>query len=233
MVVGTVRELWNYPVKSMRGECCEHLWLDQRGVIGDRLFAVRNEAGKFGSGKTTRRFCRIDGLFRFRAVYEGDIPHLTFPDGSTLRGDDPAIHAALSTQLGMPVTLSRKAEISHFDAGPIHLLTTASLRTLGESLADGVVDRRRFRPNLLVETEASGFPEDAWLGQDIAVGTEVRLRIVGRTERCVMANFAQDELPHDSRILREVARINAACLGVYADVLTPGAVHTGDHIRLL
>ncbi|MGZ3636809.1 MAG: MOSC domain-containing protein [Ktedonobacterales bacterium] len=233
MISGTVRELWRYPVKSMRGERCERLWLDQRGVIGDRLYAVRDEAGKFGSGKTTRRFRRIDGLFRFRAVYEGEVPLLTFPDGTTLRGDDPAIHAVLSAQLGMPVTLSREAEISHFDAGPLHLLTTASMRTVGESLPECALDGRRFRPNILVETEASGFPEDAWQGQDIAVSADVRLRVAGRTERCVMVGLAQDELPNDSRILREVARVNAACLGVYADVLTPGAIRIGDRIRLV
>src|SRR5579872_802023 len=103
MVIGVVADLWQYPVKSLLGEQRERVWLDQRGVIGDRLYAVRDEAGKFGSGKTTRRFRRIEGLFRFRAVYDGDVPLLTFPDGTTWRGDDPAIHAALSTDLRMPV----------------------------------------------------------------------------------------------------------------------------------
>lgn len=236
MLVGRVQELWRYPVKSMLGERCEQVWLDQRGVIGDRLYAIRDGAGKFGSGKTTRRFRRIAGLFRFRAVYEGDVPLVTFPDGATLRGDHPAIHAALSAQLGMPVTLSREADISHFDAGSLHLLTTASLRTLGGSLAqdsETVLDRRRFRPNIFIEAEASGFPEDAWQGQEIAVGPDVRLRAVGRTERCVMVSLAQDELPYDPRILRAVARVNSARLGVYAQVLTPGVIHVGDRIRLL
>lgn len=217
----------------MRGERCERLRLDQRGVIGDRLYAVRDEAGKFGSGKTTRRFRRIDGLLRFRAVYEGEVPLLTFPDGSTLRGDDPAIHAALSTHLGLPVTLSCEAEISHYDAGALHLLTTASLRTLGASLVGAALDERRFRPNILVEVESSGFPEDEWLGHDIAVGTDVRLRVGERAERCVMVGLAQDELPDDVRILRKVAQMNAVCLGVYVDVLTPGVVRVGDSIALL
>lgn len=233
MFYGTVRELWRYPVKSMRGERCERLWLDQRGVLGDRLYAVRDEAGKFGSGKTTRRFRRIDGLLRFRAVYESEVPLLTFPDGTTLRGDDPAIHAALSAFLGMPVTLSREAEISHFDAGPLHLLTTASLRTLGQSLSEAALDGRRFRPNLLIENEACGFPEDAWQGQDLAVGNDVRVRVVGRAERCLMVGLAQDDVPADGRILRAVVRANAACLGVYAVALTPGAIHIGDRIELL
>lgn len=231
--IGVVADLWRYPVKSMRGERCERLWLDQRGVIGDRFYAVRDEAGKFGSGKTTRRFRRIDGLFRFRAVYDGDVPLVTFPDGATLRGDDPATHAALSAHLQMPVTLSREAEISHFDAGPLHLLTTASLRTLGGTFTEAALDRRRFRPNILIETEASGFPEDAWQGHDIAVGTDVRLRVVGRTKRCVMVTLAQDELPADVRVLRAVARVNAACLGVYAEVRASGSICVGDCIRFL
>jgi uncharacterized protein YcbX len=202
-------------------------------VLGDRLYAVRDEAGKFGSGKTTRRFRRIDGLLRFRAVYDGDLPLLTFPDGAALRGDDPAIHIALSAHFGMPVTLSREAEISHFDAGPLHLLTTASLRTLGGSLREAALDGRRFRPNILVETEVHGFPEDAWQGHDLAVGTDVRLHVVGQAERCVMVGLAQDELPTDTRILRAVARVNTARLGVYAEVVTPGTIRAGDRIRLL
>jgi uncharacterized protein YcbX len=228
-----VRDLWRYPVKSMRGERVKRLKLDRRGMIGDRLYAVRDEAGKFGSGKTTRRFRRIDGLLQFRAVYDDGVPLLTFPDGTAIRGDDPAIHVALSAQLAMPVTLSREAEISHFDAGPLHLLTTASLRTLGGVLGAPALDGRRFRPNILIETEAGGFPEDTWQGQDMAVGPDVRLRVAGRTERCVMVGLAQDELPSDPRILKAVARVNAVCLGVYAEVLTPGTIRIGDSIRLL
>lgn len=233
MICGTICELWRYPVKSMLGERCEQLQMDQRGVIGDRLYAICDEAGKFGSGKTTRRFRRMDGLFRFRAAYDGELPLLTFPDGSMLRGDAPAIHAALSAQLGLPVTLSREEAISHFDAGSLHLLTTASMRTLGASLPESALDGRRFRPNILIETEAGGFPEDDWLGKEIAVGADVRLRIKGRTERCVMVTMAQDELPYDPGILRAVTHANALCLGVYAEILTPGVIRIGDRIQLL
>jgi uncharacterized protein len=51
-----IAELWRYPVKSMRGEQVEALTIDSRGVKGDRLFAVTDVDGKFGSGKNTRRF---------------------------------------------------------------------------------------------------------------------------------------------------------------------------------
>ena len=109
--LGIVARLWRYPVKSMGGEQCESLDVNARGVEGDRLFALSDPNGKFGSGKNTRRFRRIDGLFGFQAVYEGDIPAILFPDGRTMRGDHPDIHATLSNTLGQPVTLVREAGI--------------------------------------------------------------------------------------------------------------------------
>ena len=234
-MIGTVAGLWRYPVKSMLGERRESLLLERRGVVGDRLYAVRDEAGKFGSGKTTRRFRLMDGLYQFRARYEGDTPLITFPDGSSLKGDDPAIHARLSDTLGINVELSREADISHFDDGPIHLVTTASLRTLGELLAQDEiqdeVDARRFRPNIVVETDGEDFQEDNWEGHDILLGDVVRLRVTKQAERCVMVNFAWDELREEPQALRTLAQAHDACMGVYADALTPGLLRTGAPVR--
>jgi uncharacterized protein YcbX len=230
-MIGTIADLWRYPVKSMLGERRESLLLERRGLVGDRLYAVRDEAGKFGSGKATRRFRLMDGLFRFHACYEGDTPVITFPDGDALRGDDPAIHARLSDILGIHVQLSREGDISHFDDGPIHLVTTASLRALGALLAQDEVDARRFRPNIVVETDGEGFEEDSWEGREILLGDTVLLRIAKQTERCVMVNFAQDDLREEPRALRAVAQAHDACMGVYADVITPGVLRKGAPVR--
>lgn len=224
---GAVAALWRYPVKSMRGERLDALPVDARGAVGDRAYAVRDGAGKFGSGKDTRRFRRIDGLFRFAARLDGEVPVVAFPDGASRRADDPAVHAALSAALGVPVTLAREASVSHFDAGPLHLVTTASLRALGD------VDARRFRPNLVVDLRGEGFVEDAWIGRELAVGDEVRLRVAGPTERCAMIGFAQAELAADPAVLREVVARNAARLGIYASVLAPGVIRVGDPLRLV
>jgi uncharacterized protein YcbX len=230
-MIGTVAGLWRYPVKSMLGERRESLLLERRGVVGDRLYAVRDEAGKVGSGKTTRRFRLMDGLFRFRARYDGATPIITFPDGVTLGGDDPMVHAQLSDVLGINVQLSREGDISHFDDGPIHLVTTASLRALGELLAQDEVDARRFRPNIVIETHGEGFQEDSWEEREILLGDAVRLRITKQTERCVMVNFAWDELREEPQALRALAQAHDACMGVYADVLVPGLLRTGAPVR--
>jgi MOSC domain-containing protein len=234
-MIGTVAGLWRYPVKSMLGERRESLLLERRGVVGDRLYAIRDEAGKFGSGKTTRRFRLMDGLYRFRSYYDGATPVITFPEGVTLSGDDPAIHARLSDALGINVQLSRESDISHFDDGPIHLVTTASLRALGALLAQDEIqqetDARRFRPNIVIETSGEGFQEDSWEGREILLGDQVRLRVTKQAERCVMVNFAWDELREEPQALRTLAQAHDACLGVYADVLAPGILRNGDSIR--
>jgi MOSC domain-containing protein len=87
-------------------------------------------------GKTTRRFQQINGLLAVRAVYDGDLPAITFPDGRRIRGDDPTRDTALSEALRLPVTLARESGVSHLDAGPVHLVTTASLAWLQALLGE-------------------------------------------------------------------------------------------------
>ena len=111
--VGVVAELWRYPVKSMLGEQCGQVVMEDRGIAGDRLYAVRDGDGKFGSGKNTRRFRRMDGLPGFRARYDGIIPVMTFPGGHQVRGDDPLADAHLQRALRRPdVGLAREAGVS-------------------------------------------------------------------------------------------------------------------------
>ena len=230
---GIVARLWRYPVKSMLGEPCESLDMHTRGVTGDRLFAIRDTTGKFGSGKSTRRFRQIDDLFGFQAVYAGAVPVIRFPDGQTMRGDHPDIHTALSHTLGQPVTLAREASVSHLDAGPVHLLTTAALAWLRTMLPDVNADERRFRPNLVIDVPGATQVEHGWLGKLLSVGDAVRLRVSAATERCGMVALAQAELPYDTRILRCITQEAALHFGVYAEVVEPGRVKCGDSVTVV
>ena len=232
MTTGLVSRLWRYPVKSMLGEECRHIELDGRGVSGDRLFAIRDADGRFGSGKSTRRFRHMEGLFGFRASQNEGWPDIVFPDGRRMRGDDPEIHHALSGALGIPVTLAREEHISHLDAGPVHLVSTSALAWLGSRLPDSQVDERRFRPNVLVTTPGFGHPELSWLGHTLRIGADVRLRVMAPTERCRMTTLAQDDLPMDSRILRCIAENADLHFGVYAEVVTSGRISSGDAVVL-
>lgn len=110
--IGRASELWRYPVKSMLGESCEMLDFDARGVKGDRRFAIQDAEGKFGSGKSTRRFRKIDGLFRFASYYQDEAPHIRLPTGEVLNGSESVVHEVLSQRLGQSVVLAEEAAVS-------------------------------------------------------------------------------------------------------------------------
>lgn len=229
--VGTVKEIRRFPVKSILGESLSSISIDKRGLFGDRLWAIKNRSGKFGSGKTTRRFQQMDGLFNYKARYEGTALVLTMPDGIDYRSDDAAVNEALTKQLGFQVTLAKEESISHFDEGPISMITTSSLGILSQELGESV-DPRRFRANFLIDTELTGFLEKDWLDRRIKIGPEVILRVVAPLERCVMVNNSQEELKQDNRVLKNIVNNHNASFGIWAKVEVNGKVNDGDKVYL-
>ncbi|MGA5689990.1 MOSC domain-containing protein [Cytobacillus pseudoceanisediminis] len=230
--IGRVQEINRFPVKSVLGESLSSAPVDSRGILGDRLWAIKNEDGKFGSGKTTRRFQQMEGLFNFNAKYERDTPLITMPDGTEYRGNQERVNKALSELLGFPVTLAKEESISHFDEGPISIITTSALKMISKDLGE-IVDSRRFRANLVIETEATGYLEDEWVDRLIQVGESVTLKIVAPLQRCIMVNNPQEELKQDARILKTLANNHAAMFGVWAKVERCGEVRVGDKAMLL
>jgi len=229
--VGKVVRVWRYPVKSLAGESLEDVEVNARGLVGDRAYAVVTAGGKLGSGKTSKRMERVDGLLDLATSLSGDgVPLITL-GGARMRADDEGIHKALSDALGRPVTLAAEAETSHFDAGPVHLLSTASLDWLRGKTPDAPTDERRLRPNIVVDLDGAAFSEDAWVGKEIIVGT-ARLRINKRTERCVMVTQAQRDLRYAPTALKAIAEANESCLGVYAEVVEPGSVSVGASVAV-
>lgn len=232
-LTGVVKSLWRYPVKSMSGETCRSLVINGRGVAGDRLFAVTDEHGKFGSGKNTRRFVKIDGLLEFRAAYDGGVPVITLPGGKSVRGDDPSVHSRLTEALDRPVTLAEEQSIPHFDNDSIHLVTTSSLDWLRSKLPGAVIDERRFRPNVLIQTEGSGLVEREWVGRTVRIGRNVILEVTQPTERCVMTNFGQPGIPEDTSVFACVGREAGLKFGVYARVVAAGEVSLGEGVEVI
>src|SRR5258706_13759044 len=114
-----------------------------------------------------------------------------------------------------------------FDIGVVPLLTPATTDRLRELYPQGRFEARRFRPNIVVSTpgEDHGFVENDWVGRAVAIGDSVRLAITEPCARCVMITLPQDDLPKDSGILRTAAQHNAGNVGVYASVVTGGAIH--------
>ncbi|MDQ3786055.1 MAG: MOSC domain-containing protein [Actinomycetota bacterium] len=169
----------------------------------------------------------MDGLLDLSAVYDGSTPVVGFPDGRKLRGDSPDLDAALSEHVGRAVVLGREAAVSHFDEGPLHLVTSASCDTLARAHGHEV-DARRTRANLVLACEGHGFPELGWVGRRLRLGTDVVVLVRDVMPRCVMLNAAQDGLPADPSLLRTVTDVAAGALGVVADVERGGRVTVGD-----
>lgn len=118
----TVVALHRYPVKSMLGESIPRATITERGILGDRAYAVLDvETGIIASAKVPKRWAdllRFSARFVAEPVIGDPAPpvEITFPDGSTLRSDDEGIDKALSTALGRDVTLiSVPPEGSYFE----------------------------------------------------------------------------------------------------------------------
>jgi uncharacterized protein YcbX len=225
-----VASLYRYPVKSLTGERLAAVTVQSRGLEGDRLWAVRDADGKLGSGKSTRRFRRMDGLLELRAGYTGDVPVIAFPDGSRLPATDPRAGTRLSDHVGRPVTLHTEQQVSHFDEGPVHLVTRASLAALGRARGS-TVDERRTRANVVVDIGGEGFPEHGWVGRRVQLGSEVVLRVEDVMPRCVMLTCPQDDLDADPSLLRDLAALTEGALGVVATVERGGSLRVGDPVR--
>jgi uncharacterized protein len=122
---------------------------------------------------------------------------------------------------------------TNFDAFPLHLLTTASLKELARRNPAARFDVRRFRPNILIDTgdAVNGFDETGWGGKTLKIG-DVRIRLEMPCPRCVMPTLKQDDLPQDPSVLRTIVREAAQNLGMYATVAQAGKIAVGDPVSL-
>lgn len=113
--LSSVVALWRYPVKSMMGEELNAADLTQRGLLGDRAYAlVDRSTGKVVSAKNPRKWSK---LFDFRAAFveaprSGQkIPpiRITLPNGTIATTEQGDLEQALSHVLGREVTLATTA----------------------------------------------------------------------------------------------------------------------------
>ena len=201
-----------YPVKSLLGEELPAVELEARGVVRDRWWALRTPEGRFGSGKTTRRFVRMPRLFEMSSRLVDDEAVLRLPDGQEYAVSDDEVHDAVSAVVGTPVIVAPEGAVRHHDEHPLHLVTTASLRWLGIEAA-----RHLARANLVIDLPGTGRVEDDWVGRRLTVGDAV-LEVVGGATRCVMLGHLKTLAPY------------ALQFGVYATVVRPAEITVGSDV---
>lgn len=167
-----------------------------------------------------------------------------------IEGADPAGHrdtvveaklgAAFFADVGAPSAVPAGA---FFDLYPVSLLTSSTLRAFSEAAPGSRFDERRFRMNLIVDTEQPGFVENDWVGRIVSIEDGPRLRIAMLDPRCVMPTLAQgNDLPQDGDVMRTLVRNNRLelepgarfpCAGVYAEVESPGLVRKGAAVSVV
>lgn len=110
-IAGSVISLFRYPVKSMMGEEVNFSEVTQRGLLGDRVYALIDSVdGRVGSAKNPRKW---PNLFDFRAAYAhaprtgGKMPRvrITLPDGISVTNDQGDLNGILSKALSREVSL--------------------------------------------------------------------------------------------------------------------------------
>jgi MOSC N-terminal beta barrel domain len=110
--LGSVVSLWRYPVKSMMGEELNATEVTQRGLLGDRPYALGDPSnGKVASAKNPNKWAK---LFDCRAAL-AEPPRLgekmppawiTLPDGTIVTSAQSDLNHILSNALGHEVTLA-------------------------------------------------------------------------------------------------------------------------------
>jgi uncharacterized protein len=107
---GSVISLWRYPVKSMMGEELNATEVTERGLLGDRAYAlVDSSDGKAATAKNPRKWPH---LFDFGATFVEEprpgpnVPpvRIALPDGRAVASDQRDLNQILSKALHREVT---------------------------------------------------------------------------------------------------------------------------------
>jgi uncharacterized protein YcbX len=116
--IGTVISLWRYPVKSMMGEELNATEVTERGLLGDRAYALVDDSDeKVATAKNPKKW---PNLFDFRASLiepphtNANVPpvRITLPDGNITTSQQSDLNRILSRALNRMVTL-KTSESAH------------------------------------------------------------------------------------------------------------------------
>lgn len=236
-VTGAVSALWRYPVSSMGGERLERAPVTASGVAGDRIWGLLDATdARIASPGREKHFVKVP---HGHARFTGESVEISADGVSWAAPDDTPALQDLSELFGFVPTLKPFVPFGgegfrpRYEHAPIHLLTTAAMRSLGRDMPGSVIDERRFRPNIVVDWPdgAHPIPEADWIGRKIRIG-DVVLKGREPCARCGFITLEQEGLPLDVDLLRTVVKRYGRNFGIYCDVLTPGEISPGDAVSV-
>ncbi|MEM9510248.1 MAG: MOSC N-terminal beta barrel domain-containing protein [Cyanobacteria bacterium P01_E01_bin.35] len=109
ILVGTLKSIWRYPVKSMQGEKLERSDVDPKGLLGDRAYALWDKhTNRIASAKNPRKWSSLLNCYatleRSPQVGQPTPPvTINLDNGSTLTSKQSDIDAHLSDWINRDV----------------------------------------------------------------------------------------------------------------------------------
>lgn len=209
-----VQELWRYPVKSLAGEPLEMVRVQPDGLLWDREVVVLNEQGRITTSRTKPKLLGLKGSTNA----QGDVFINGFP------WDSAEALEVVRAAAGPEVQLVRFPDIRRFDVLPLSIATSGAVAYMR-------VDRRRFRPNILLGG-VEGLAERRWAGRGLRIG-EVEIRLAHLRARCVMTTYDPDTQVQDLGVLRRIVHELDGTFSLDSEVVTPGEIRVGDPVELM
>ena len=122
---------------------------------------------------------------------------------------------------------------TYFDAYPIHILTTSTLRYVKSLNPESDWRTERFRPNFVIDTgDEPSLIENSWIGKTLNING-VELTCIRPAPRCAMTAHPQgSDIEKDPKVLRTIVKDADQNLGIYCEVKTTGQVNTGDTVEI-
>lgn len=238
--IATIKQIYLYPVKSMRGVRVEQAHLTVNGFAGDRRYAfVRQEIAAtdgfpwFTGREKPKMILHAPRFGRLPTPDDWDVPVMVqTPDGDELDVGDARLAEQLSALYGQRVFLF-KTKRGNFDSQHVSLFSTVTHAQL-EAESESEIDLRQFRANLYIEPVAGvPFLEDSWVGRVLKLGESATVGVTKKDSRCMMINLDPDTARQNPSVLRTVAREHGECAGIYANVVATGVVRVGDKIEFV
>ena len=209
-----VEELWRYPVKSLAGERLERVNVGRDGLQWDREVVVVNGAGKVTTSRTRPQLLALKGTTNA----DGRV----FVDGHPWESVET--RRLVQSAAGTDTRLVRFPDPLRFDILPLSVLTTGAVEYLG-------VDRRRFRPNILIGG-VDGLAERDWEGRRVRIGSAV-IGFAQLRGRCVMTTYDPDTQQQDLNVLRRIVNELEGTLSLDSFVVDPGVISAGDEVMFV
>ena len=232
--VGVIRQLARYPVKSMQGEALPSLPLTLQGFEEDRRYAFVQSDSRSAFPWLTAR--ELPELLRWRtSVEKPGTPEVavtvTTAAGERWPVSSDELRRAIETRSGKSVFLLRDHRGS-FDVSAVSLISVQTVARIAKET--GTPENPwRFRPNLLVDLQDGGaFDELKWVGRVLRLGETARIAVTEVDERCVMITLDPATGESSPGVLKCVVQQHNKSAGVYATVLNPGQVRSGDTIQI-